>query len=384
VYQYHFGIEQQLGNQNVLGISYIGSTGHKLPVNLLLLECTSADFNGNNPEGCLPQLGIFPASSQQSNAVVYQENEANSSYNSLLVQLRTRKYHGVTLQAYYQWAHSIDNTPTAIAPVFLYSPTAASILTDFGTINRDQLAGINNVNPTLTLRPGLPIISTLDSLPNDTNNDSSLSSQRASSDFDIRHRFVIAYIYDVPSWKRARILGYGWQLSGITTIQSGQPFSVYSNFFGVPLRPDPHGSTTLNYSNPEGAIDNALPAGCPFAYQGGCPGSNFVSSFDPGPTFDFNPGSLARNTLYGPAFVNFDFSVLKNTRIRESMNLQFRAEFFNIFNRSNFRQPFSQTGQFESDPVFSSTPTAVLNPFFGQILQAQLARQIQFGIKIIF
>lgn len=383
VYQYHFGIERQLGNQNVFGLSYVGSTGHKLPVNLLLLECTSSDFNGQNPEACLPPLGT-QSPNQLSNSIVFQENEANSSYNSVLVQLRTRNYHGLTLQAYYQWAHSIDNAPTSIAPVFLYSPTAASAITDIATLNRDQLAGINNVNPALTLRPGLPVISTPDSLPNNTTNDTSLASQRASSDFDIRHRFVIAYTYAVPSWKRAGILGSGWQLGGITTIQSGQPYSAYSNFFGVPLRPDPQGTTTLNYSNPGGAIDNGLPAGCPFAYEGGCPGSNQVSSFNPGPTFNFEPGSLARNTFYGPAFINFDFSVLKNTRIRESMNLQFRAEFFNIFNRSNFRQPFSQTGQFESDPISSSSPSTVLNPFFGQILQAYAGRQIQFGLKLVF
>lgn len=382
IYQYHFGIEQQLGNQNVLGITYVGSIGRKLPANLLLLECTSSDFNGPDPGLCLPPLGVGKGTSL-SDSVLFQENEANSSFNSLQVQLRTRSYHGLSLQAYYQWGHSIDNAPSPAAPVFLLSPSAASIMANLLIINRDQLTAVNNANPALTLRPGLPIITTADLLPNNTTNVASLAGERASSDFDIRNRFVVAYTYAIPQWKRAGLLGNGWQLAGITTVQSGQPYSVYANFFGVPLRPDPNGPTRINNSNANGAIDNALPAGCNVSFS--CMGTSQTSSFDTNPTFSFQPGSLARNTFYGPYFVNFDFSVLKNTRVAEGMTLQFRAEFFNIFNRANLRQPFSQSGQYESNPLDpSQANTVVPNPFFGQILQANSARQIQFGIKFVF
>ncbi len=83
--------------------------------------------------------------------------------------------------------------------------------------------------------------------------------------------------------------------------------------------------------------------------------------------------------------MNFDLLVLKNTRVAEGMTLQFRAEFFNIFNQTNLRQPFSQSGQYESNPLVPSQPSTVVpNTFFGQNVQAYPARQIQFGIKFMF
>jgi hypothetical protein len=405
VYQYNLGVQEQLGNNAVLGIAYVGSLGRKLPSNLLLTECTGNDFRQSsfpfvNPS-CAPPLGGFNlfqpfgeqgGTSQLSNSIIYQTNNANSNFNALQVRLDMRSYHGLTIQAFYQWAHSIDDATSPTAPVFLLSPTAASIMSAYSTgclylvstciyaLQGDQLAGVNNINPTLNLRPGLPVITTADVLPNDTNNSGNLANQHASSDFDIRQRFVIGYTYVVPTWKGAGRFGNGWQLSGITQVQSGQPYSVYSNFFGAQLRPDPNGPTQISNSNPNGAIDNLLPAGCNAGTPNPlvCYGTNAVSSFNVvNSTSRFMPGSLARNTFYGPGLTNFDFSVLKNTYFRESRNLQFRAEFFNLFNHTNLMQPFSQAGTF-------SVGTDTVNRFFGQILQARAARQIQFGLKFIF
>jgi len=384
VYQFHAEIQQQLGNNNVLSITYVGSLGRRLPADLLFLECNSAAFNGN-PLSCIPPLGSGK-DTQLSDSVVFQENKASSSFNSLQVSLRTRNYHGFSFQAFYQFAHSIDDAYSgATAPVFLFSPTAASIISNplFGLINRDQLASINNINPALTLNAGLPIISTPDWLPNDTSNSSSLASERGNSDFDIRHLFVVSYIYQLPEWKRARAFGSGWQIAGITTIHSGQPYSVYSDFFGVPLRPDVVGIPATNNNNPNGAIDNAIPAGCNNgSFSKPCAGTGQSSAFGVTPTFLFQPGNLPRNTFYGPSFTNFDFSVLKNTRITEGTNLQFRAEFFNLFNNTNYRQPISDSGQAATIPGIAGT--TVPNSFFGQILQANAGRQIQFGLKFQF
>ena len=378
-YQYHVGIEQQLGNQNVLGISYVGSLGRRLPADLLLLDCTSNVFTAT-PDACFAPLGgPGQGSTTLSNSVVFEENKASSSFNSLQVQLRTRNYHGFTFQAFYQWAHSIDDAYSGgVSPVFLFSPPTASLLASELFLNPDQLAAINNINPALTLNPGLPVIASSDTLPNNTSNSSSLASERGNSDFDIRHLFVVAYVYDVPKWKAAKVFGSGWQLAGITTIHSGQPYSVYANYFGVPLRPNPNPNvaTVVNNGSPNGAIDNGVPAGCKVSFD--CPGTSLTSSFDPDANyFSFQPGSLGRNTFYGPSFTNFDFSVLKNTRITERTNLQFRAEFFNLFNHTNFLQPNSETGT-------SGITSAYPNPFFGQILQAAPARQVQFGLKFQF
>ena len=79
-------------------------------------------------------------------------------------------------------------------------------------------------------------------------------------------------------------------------------------------------------------------------------------------------GNAGRNILSGPGLADFDFSIIKNTRFGERLNTQFRAEFFNLFNRTNFNLPDSFLG--------SST--------FGQILSAQDPRRVQFGLKLLF
>jgi len=393
VYQYHVGVEEQLGQKAVFELAYVGSGGRKLPDNRLLLECTQSVFLDLNKQiGCVPPvIQGFPGLGDFTDSVVFQENHANSNFNSLQARLDTRAFHHFTFHTQYQWSHSIDNASSPVAPVFLLSPASAGLLSyvfnlaNLPSIAADQLAVANNVNPALSLRPGLPTITTGDLLPNDTTNNANLSGERGNSNFDVRHRFVASYVFDVPSWSRAGRVLNGWQLAGITVVQSGQPFSVYGDFFGAPLRPSEVATPQINNSNPNGAIDNAIPAGCGVSFPVNpqnqsmvlpCPGAP-NSSFSTTSIGVFGGGSLGRNTFYGPNLVNFDFSVLKNTYVSEGKNIQFQAEFFNLFNRANFLQPISQLGQFANDTVVS-------NPFFGQILQAQSPRQIQFALKFVF
>jgi hypothetical protein len=149
------------------------------------------------------------------------------------------------------------------------------------------------------------------------------------------------------------------------------------------------GRVPTNMNDPQAAIDQGIPAGFP------------NSVFDLTPTFQLQPGSLGRNALNGPKFVNFDFAVLKDTHLgkTERMNLQFRVEFFNLFNNVNFHQPYSRTSLFyAAQPSFASefpglcrlannavVATCFLpDPFFGQILEAFPARQVQFALKLLF
>jgi hypothetical protein len=88
-------------------------------------------------------------------------------------------------------------------------------------------------------------------------------------------------------------------------------------------------------------------------------------------------GSNGRNTLFGPGLVNFDFTVLKDTVITERLRLQFRAEFFNIFNHANFQAPNIDAG--------TSTIGFAPNPIPVTLTQtATEGRDIQFGLKLIF
>jgi hypothetical protein len=379
VHQFYAGIEQRLGNKAMFELAYVGSMGHRLLRNRLLLECTAEVFD-SNPFACFPRgLGGV-----DSDSVINQETSGASNFHSLQARFDTREFHGLSAHIHYVWAHSIDNASSGPPPVFLLSPTAASIVSFAESLNADQFAALNNANPTLSLRPGFPTITTPDVLPEDTSNSSNIEGQRSNSDFDVRHRVVAYYTYDLPKSERLRAISSGWQVAGITTFQTGQPFSVFGDFFGVPLRPDLFGTPTINDTNPNGAIDGAVPAGCNNgSYSTSCAGTSASSAFYVGPTFNFEPGSLPRNSFYGPKLFNFDFSILKNTYLGagERRNLQFRVEFFNLFNRANYRQPFGQEGQFVS---VSGIGYEDPNPFFGQILQAYPPRSIQFALKFLF
>jgi hypothetical protein len=378
IHQFHFGVEQRVGNNTMVGVAYVGSSGHRLPVLRDISPCSaSTDISfciATNPSGQFANPFLITT-------ILDQENASNSNFNSLQVYVETRKFHGLQLRGFYQFAKSIDDSSSLQPQVFLANPAITSLVEATSFVNPDNFEGANNISPTLSLQGELPLVTTRPRLPQDSSN---LHGERARSDFDVKHRFVLNYIYEVPRW--APGIGSGWQLSGITTVQSGQPFTVYADSFGTPLRPNVTAPVHLNMSNPEAAIDNGIPMGFP------------GSAFDFTPTFQNQPGSLGRNTFTGPKLINFDFGVLKDTRLpkTEKANLQFRVEFFNLFNNVNFRQPYSKAGVFFGSTLpfpqlcQASNTTIGLNtcflpdPFFGQILQAFPARQIQLALKLSF
>jgi len=373
VHQYHFGVQQQLGTKALTELAYVGSAGHRLPLLADISQCPESVF-----------LSCF-TNPFTSISILSQNNVANSNFNSLQARVALRSFYGLQLNAFYQWAKSIDDASSLQPQVFLASPQLASLIVYSTSDNPDNFAGANNISPALNLEGNLPIITTRPRLPQDSSN---LAAERGRSDFDVRQRFVLDYIYKVPRW--APGIGSGWQLAGITTLQSGQPFTVYSDYFGTQLRPNVFGPVPTNMNDPQSAIDYAFPAGFP------------GSIFNLAPTFQLQPGSLGRNSLNGPKFVNSDFAIQKDTFLGKSerVNLQFRAEFFNIFNNANFREPYSRTALFfvlpasyaagfpgncellESNVAFATCH--IPDPFFGQILQAFPARQLQFALKLLF
>ncbi len=380
VHQWNTSMQYQVDNNSLFEVAYVGSIGHKLPRSRLLLGCDQSAFIGDSGLTCANNFVGFGTDPTQALSVVNQENTANSNFHSLQIRWETRQFHGLTLNMFYQWAKSIDNASSLSAPTILFSPGAGNFLCGFFAINCDQFAAVNTLsNPALNLRPGYPIITTRPLFPQDSSN---LRGERGVSDFDVRHRFILRYIYDVP--KFAGAVGSGWQLAGITPFQSGQPFSVYTDFFGVPLRPDLVGTGNVDGSNPDGAIDGGTVIGCNVFAT--CPGTSTSSSFDPTTNTQFQPGDLGRNTFTGDGIVNFDFSILKNTYLGqdERYNIQFRMEVFNLWNHANYRLPYSNGGQVLDFSGFGGGSTIFPDPFFGTILQSRAPREIQFGVKLIF
>jgi len=184
----------------------------------------------------------------------------------------------------------------------------------------------------------------------------------------VRHRLSLSYAYDLPFGKGRSILANegwlttaltGWQTYAIVTLQSGRPFTVAllseidnsntgrsSLGFGANDRPDLIGNPRLSHRTPDQWFNTAAFAFSPFG------------------TF----GNSGRNILDGPGFQNVNASLVKNTKLKEGLDLQFRAEAFNLFNHPNFDLPDNFLG----------------SPTFGRILSAQSPRHIQFGLKLLF
>jgi hypothetical protein len=304
-------LQQALGKSRTLEIGYVGSKGTKL--------ITARDINQPRPSPISPNLRPNP----RFDDITFEESSANSIYNSLQVRFQQRLDFGLSVLSSYTWSKSIDN--------------ASSFFSSAGDPN----------------------------FPQDSFN---TAGERGRSNFDVRHRLSLSYGYDLPIGKgRSFIAGdgvlpailTGWQTFGILTLQSGRPFTVAllsdidnSNTgrstlgFGANDRPNVVGNAELSEHSPDRWFNTSA-----FAFPA-------FGSF----------GNAGRNILDGPGFANFNASLMKTTRLTEALDLQFRAEAFNLFNHPNFNLPDNFLG----------------SPTFGRIMSAQSPRHIQFGLKLLF
>jgi hypothetical protein len=157
------------------------------------------------------------------------------------------------------------------------------------------------------------------------------------ADFDIRHRFVGSFNYDLPFMKSNRYLG-GWSLNGIFSINSGAAVALFDS--GGDYNQNGVANERPAYIGP-GAVTNA--------YIGGkmSPADGFINAADFGPVTcpaDVNEGlwcnsTLGRGSLHGPTFVDFDFGVGKSFKVTEGSKITLQGNFFNIFNHPNFENP---------------------------------------------
>lgn len=159
--------------------------------------------------------------------------------------------------------------------------------------------------------------------PQDSTN---LAAERGPSTFDTRHRFTAALIYDVPTWRALpHALGSGWGLNWIASVQSGRPIPIVT-------ATDTTGRSYFNQRpNVVPGVDPILPSWNPYT------GYLNAAAFSQPPQGTF--GDLGRDSIFGPGYSNLDFSLTKNTQLRDRLNMQLRAEFFNILNHPNFALP---------------------------------------------
>ena len=339
VQNYNLNIEQQLGSNMALQVGYVGSAGRKLFRYRDINQCVNTVIYGMfTPGTCFPdsapELGS-PFGAAGFEYINNFESSASSSYNALQASLKIKTWHGFTSVVNYTWSHSIDNASDG----------------------QDFVA--QATQPDNSYRP---------------------DRERANSNFDTRHRFSWNWTYEFPKSETLPWLLSGWQMDGVTTLMSGQPYNLTyefegdfngsGEFFG---RPDMIGNP---YAGTNGFLLLNLDA---FAVPCTCaPGTQHF-------------GNVGRNQFVGPTFKNFDWSIVKNTRLGERVNMQIRADVFNLLNHPNFTNPSLPnfavdmfTGTTVAGHLFL-TPTAtpdvgIGNPFLG----GGGPRNIQLAVKFTF
>ena len=345
LYQYNLGIQRLIAKNLSLEVDYQGSTGHKLG---LFVDQNQPTVIVNNPlarGNAAPNVQIYPYPTF--GAIGTGKDIGNSNYNGMIVTGKYQSRRGYFLQASYTVSKSIDDTSA-----FFGSTGELSSAANPKQINLD----------------------------------------RGPSSFDTRQRVVVVYNVDLPVGPGHSLLGSnngvnkavfgGWTVSGITSAQTGQPFTVYntsadfSGFGQLADRPDVFASGPLGttYGNPDNAF-NISYFGCSRATG---------SLVCPNPPTG-RVGTSGRNQYYGPGLLNYDFTALKTIGVwTDRTRLTFRADFFNLFNHTNFANPVhsmssASFGQI-TGTVGSATATSVGTTAgaFGGPRQIQLALRLTF------
>src|SRR5579871_5364464 len=320
MYQWNFNIQHQLFESTSLTVGYVGSRGVHLyaarDINPVLPSVVGGVTVYGVPIG--PTRAGFVSNPRLNPAGAALSSEApvgDSSYHSLQVGLNRRFSHGVQSQLSYTWSKCMDDA-----------------------------------SGTYGLEGGIPWSVPLNG-----------SYDRGRCLFDRPHVFHLSGVYAFPF--QQNVLVKGWQMSGGVTAQSGSPWNVSVGFdqagdvVGGSERPNlilPAGKAIT--SNPNGWAN-------PAAFALPAPGTL---------------GNLQRDFLWGPGTVDFDYAVMKETQIKEQVRLQFRAEFFNLFNHSNYALPNA------SAFLQAVNGGGIPNPTFGKITATTTSsRQIQFALKLL-
>jgi hypothetical protein len=263
-------------------------------------------------------------------------SEGVSTYNALQVDLRRRFSHGLSLRAVYTFSKTLD---------------------DGDSLNQTTAGNA----------PGL------------VSNPYNLRADKGLATFDARHVAVINALYALPfgrgGWLGKDMQGWsgllvnGWLVSSIITAQSGFPFTPQLSYNPSnngdtrnPVRPflNPTFTGPVILGNPKQWFN-------PKAFLAPPANSGFY-------------GNVGRDTYIGPGLATWDFSVLKDTKVRESLNLQFRAEIFNLLNRANFNTP----NLIVFTPPTASNPTGLSGTAGAITSTSTTARQVQFGLKLLW
>ncbi|HLL72856.1 MAG TPA: carboxypeptidase regulatory-like domain-containing protein [Pyrinomonadaceae bacterium] len=341
IQQWSLTVQQEPFRNALFEIGYSGSAGNHLirPVDLNaptpqeivaaskgIATCDPALNAANNPINCINRARPY----QGFGAITDRQTTATFRYHGMLSSFRLRPTRGLTAQLSYTWSKNMTDA----------------------TNDRDAI--------------DLPQIRT------------DFRLERAVSRLDRTHVFVASYVYEVPTFNSGfagstlgRYLLSGWEVSGITTAQSGLPLNRVvqgTGTFARGSRPDIIGDPRENIpANPNGGIPYGFN---PLAFR---------------PTTAGQIGNSGRAPFRFPSQFFTDLNLTKNLRFTESVRVQLRAEFFNIFNHAIFNDVFQTIpDRLPSDPAFNSIQNLSAVSQFGQFFSTRAPREIQLGLKFYF
>ena len=323
IQQYNLGVQYELRPDLVLDVAYVGNKGTKLNgFRNLNQRAVVTNADGSQTAGARP----YPAFGD----IQWMENRVSSNYNSLQLRLEKRFSQGLSGMVSYTLGEALTDAPDHI------STSGGGAGVDTGVFREPQ-DGTN------------------------------LRAERGPAEFDVRHRFVASYIYELPfgrgrrfgnGWNRALDLAFGgWQVTGIHVLQSGLALTATLG-----------GASVLNLGGERRARPNLV--GDPELPESERTlnrwfNTDAFAAFSPAPQAFGNAGV---GIMRGPGVANFDFTLAKNVTLNGRRYVQFRTELFNAFNHPNFGPP----------------NIARESSGFGQILTAAPGRIIQFGLKFYF
>jgi hypothetical protein len=348
---FNLNLQQALGTRAVLQVGYVGTRGTKLFRFRDINQPSQAAITASDLAGGVSSYGV-PRPYSTFFYLNMEESKSSSTYHALQTSFRTNAWHGLTSTANFVWSHAMDD---------------ASDSEDFLP---NQAQPQNSLNP---------------------------HGDRGNSSFDIRRRLTWNFSYEFPKMGGSMAkLKNGWAVDGILNLQDGQPFHLNYEFQG-------------DYSGAGEGFDR--PDLIAPVHYGKAPWTFLdLTSFaapctwstvnDPAVVDESNCvagtrhfGSLGRNSMRGPTFKELNFSIAKKTAITEKMNLEIRAEFFNLFNHPNFANPAMpnfianigspdySTGKHTGFyPLTATGDVGIGNPFLG----GGGPRGIQFAAKITF
>jgi outer membrane receptor protein involved in Fe transport len=366
VYNFYLGIQREILPKTVIDVKYVGTAGHKLfraedvnrqPGSLLPLGSTTVDSFGRTLYGLGGRLN------QNYGRLRVWENQVNSNYSSFQGSLKRQMSHGLLFNVDYTYSHSIDDGSTWHS----------------GATTANGAAGGEGFTTDQTI-PGL---------------------DRGNSIYDIRHRLVLNYVWQLPGQNLKGVLGViagGWSLNGIWQFQSGAHWEPYTTSSAklkeitiVDPVNNPKGHCTVadvpsNCQNLGGdynldAGKNDRPNSSISGFSGashsmwadGFYNAGFSQSTFSSPCLGCS-GNLGRNTFVGPGNWFADMTASKTFKITERVNLKFDANAFNVFNRTNFILATAGGG---ANNKFTSSN-------FGQAAGTLNPREMQFGVKVSF